>query len=259
MSAPYDLASDVLNAAKVRLGEKFLSLSLTEPNLLDYTQAATQQAFNSAWRKLQAVLNGYGFSKFGTEVVFTGLPALASVDPAARQYLNWSGFFDGVILTGAAVLPADMIQPTLLWERTSDPTLNFTEMSLTLHGLPSVPKTPWNDLWDWRGEAIYLPGSTVIWDLRIRYASFAPDFFDVTTTPWWTMSVPIVQCLDAFAGFLCWEVTRSIPGVGDGFLTEANAAALLMAQRDTSESRTAVKVSERLKMSDPRSAQEANK
>jgi hypothetical protein len=72
--------------------------------------------------------------------------------------------------------------------------------------------------------------------------------------------MPIMQCLDAMVGFICYEVSRSIPGADfSGFLAEANAAALLIAKRDTGEERLVDKVSERTKMSESRTPQEPNR
>lgn len=178
---PMDSTNDVLNAARVRLNADMPALFPLNGHILDRTQASTQQGFNNAWRRFQEELVNLGFQVLIQEVILLNCPIVASLDPAVQTHVNWTEFGDGVTDYPSPVLPSDLIQPFKIWERVSGLNSAFPvqpNVELVLDGLPAVPKVQANRFWEWRNNAIYLPGSLLPMDLRIRYIKYYPDFVD---------------------------------------------------------------------------------
>jgi hypothetical protein len=233
-SAPYDIVNTVLNTARLRLNDAIQSLG---GDVLTNMQPFTQQAVNTAWRRLQAALADLGFSRSTEEIVLTGLPVVANLDPASQVCLSWTNYFDGTNYFTAPVLPQDLILPLKLWERPSGvnatwggPITNF------LDGLPGGPKAGANFCWEWRNDAIYMPGSLCVVDLRIRYAAYLPDFITAGQTPWYSQPVPIMRSLDAFAYFICSEVAGPRGDLDAAtFDTKAEAAVRQLFNREAAQ------------------------
>ena len=183
----YDTATSILNAAKARVGERMPSLLAFNGNILDYTQANTQQMFNSAWRKFQDALIDCGCKKFNEEVVIEGIPPTASYDPADQSSISWFQCGDGVGFftpPNGPVLPSDLITPLSISERQAGSFAQFPHpdtpnMDFFVDGLPRFQKQCFNGCWEWRGEVIYYPGATQSVDFLIRYRKNVPDIVDV--------------------------------------------------------------------------------
>lgn len=208
----YDAVNTVLNMARGRLNDELKTLQASSGKLLDTTQAYAQQTFNTAWRKCQAFLAEKGYARLVDEVVIYALPVVASLDPASQCWLNWAGFFDGENLWPLVALPAQgFSHPLKIWERWSNQNAQFSDppMEKFLDGLPSTAKTTSLRCWEWRNDAIYMPGSQIIEDLRIRYISYLPDIVDVDGTPWFQQPVPIVRIADALSWFICAELAAA--------------------------------------------------
>lgn len=213
--APYDLVNDVLNTARVRLNDALENTYPTSGKLLDNNQFFTLQAFNQGYRNLQEFLANLGFTRLRREIILQSIPPVATTDPSAQVYLSWTGYFNGVQTLGpesdppAPLLPSDLIIPLVLWERRSGSNAEFAgPMSLFIDGLPTPSKHGWNHLWEWREDAIYMPGGTDTMDIRIRYAAYLPDFVneDGFGVQWYQQQVPIMRCMSALAWFLLAEV-----------------------------------------------------
>ena len=82
-------------------------------------------------------------------------------------------------------------------------------MEKMLVGLPALQKTSSIRYWEWRGDAIYMPGSQLVEDLRIRYVNYLPDFADSGTQRWFQLPIPITRASDSLAWFLCAEVVNA--------------------------------------------------
>lgn len=219
----------MLNAARVRLNDAILSIG---GDVLTNAQPFTQQIANNAWRRLQNYLANLGYSRLRSEVAIA-LPAVTSVDPASAQYINWTQCYDGSNFQGAPVLPQDLIVPARLWERVTGMNAPWTPMEAALDGLPARPKAARNFVWEWRGDAIFLPGSLLAMDLRIRYQAYLPDFITAGNVNWFNQLVPIMYALDPLANYICAE-TASARGDLDAqsFVTLAEAGAAMIYNRD---------------------------
>src|SRR3984957_7295291 len=253
-TAPYDSLTTVMNAARVRLNDDITTLQPVGGKLIENTQPFSQQAVNTAWRRLQAFLANHGFAALKAEVTFTAVPATGSTDPITESYISWSTYFDGANPQVAPVLPQTLIVPIDLWERQNGTSALLTEMDRIVNGIPKIPKLPWNRMWEWRGDAIYMPGATNSTDIVLRYASYLADFVDnspAASTPWYGQVVPIERALDAFALSICDEIDRARNENYQGmYVPMAEAAAGIIRDMDTLGTKQIYKAAEYSKMAD---------
>lgn len=232
--APYDILDTVLNTARTRMNDAIQDLG---GDILTDEQPFTQQMANSAWRSLQEFVANLGYTRLVDEIILTGLPPVASLDPASQTWLSWVGFSTGGINEGAIdtniVLPQTLIFPLKIWERVTGQNAWFTKMENVMDGIPTVPKTGYNRLFEWRQDRIYMPGSLMSMDLRIRFASYFPDFTTQGNTQWYQQPVPIMRCLDAFADFICVEASIGRDDVSPStFKSSGEGKAKLIFNRD---------------------------
>ena len=232
-SAPYPNMSDVLNLARVRVNDAIQSI---DGDVLTDNQPFTQVMANAAWQRLQEFCANLGFARLTQEVILTGVPPVESTDPASQTWMNWSQYFDGQNYFNAPVLPQDLILPLKVWERWSGQNAVFTQMEMWIDGMPNWTKQNRNVIWEWREDAIYMPGSLMTMDWRLRYAAYLPDFIDVGETPWYDSPVPIMRSKDALAWYICSEVANPRGDLdGSVFDTKAEAAAKRIFNREVSQ------------------------
>ncbi len=231
----YDNVYKVLSTAKTRLNDALPTLFPVGGKLLENSQTQTQQMVNTAWRRLQEYLANLGYTRLTDESIIFQLPVVGSQDPAVQTYINWFNYFDGQNLFNAPVLPPNMILPLKIWERQSGTASGFAQMGMFLDGLPTWNKQARNLCWEWRGDAVFMPGSQQVMDLRVRYAAYLPDFEDSGNVPWFQQPVPIMRCLDSLSCFICAEVLIARGDVHENpFVVKAEEAANLIMNRDIS-------------------------
>ena len=224
LGAPYDVVNDILNTARVRANDAIASLG---GDVLTNIQPFTQTYFNDAWRDMQRGLANKGYARLNNEIVLYGLPVCSSTDPASQVWLDWSQYFDGQFTftpPNCPVLPQFMKFPLRLYERWSGTQNRFVEMEMMLDGIPNQPKWLYNGVWEWRSNAIYMPGCQRVTDLRIKFAQLLPDFVDYGGAPWYSQQIPIVDCKSCLANHLCYQFCKAR---GDSeaptFMAEAQA------------------------------------
>lgn len=209
---PYDTAFSILNASRLRLSElKMPSLYPYRGSVLDATQASTQQAFNSAYRRFQDELADAGADRFYGDAIINGIPPVTNFDPAVLCWISWSGCFDGNGFFQTPALPPDLILPLWMSER---PTGSYAplpchpdepNMKMYTDGLPMWRKTIWNRCWEWREDAIYYPGSQCSMDFRVRYRLYLPDLIDSGPQRWYQQFVQIMRCQDPLSWWIACE------------------------------------------------------
>ena len=201
-TAPYDVIQTVLNSSRVKLNDAIQALA---GEVLTDNAVFTTQFVNNAWRRLQRGLAARGYLTLEDQAIILAVPAAGSADPGQESWINWAGCFDGVTAFAAPVLPQNFISPLRLWGRQNGTTDSFEDMDMVLRGLPSVPKKDWNELWEWRENAIYMPGSLMDMDWRIRYVRYLPDIVDVGSVRWYNQTIPIPRCLEPLSLLICAE------------------------------------------------------
>jgi hypothetical protein len=132
-------------------------------------------------------VGNHGVETFVKETVLTPLtatPAPQSVDPATQVNIGDQGYFDGFGLNVGPQLqiPPDLLQPQFMWERQTGSTENWVPMAETLDGLPAYVPASRFRMWEWRTDAIYMPGATQSNDLRLRYEGSLAMFVSTSDT-----------------------------------------------------------------------------
>ena len=252
MSTPFDTVITVINAVNARLNGEVDSLLPLGGQILDNTQAFSQQLVNSAWRRLQEKLVTLGFALLQNEIIFSALPGIPNSDPGIQTYIGWNGYWDGRTLHTGFVLPQDFIEPLECQERvtnTQSPS-SFLDMDDIVGPIPAVPKTDWNGLWQWRQNAIWFAGAKAISDIRVRYAAYFADFADtgdVTSAtaflPWFSQPIPIMRSFDAMVSYVCAEAekARGNPETAVAYTADGDASAMLIVDKDFLPDRVPVK------------------
>ena len=247
-SAPLDNLETVVNIARVRLLDAIPSIA---GNVLLDTDAATLVAINAAWRSFQELLVNFGCTWLKLEKILSSVSAVGSADTGSQPYINWANYFDGSVPQSGPVLPQDLIAPLELWERVSGAANSFMPMDRMDNGLPAVPKAARNKCWEWRNGAIYIPGSTAVMDLRVRYAGCFADFLSAATSPFSGQLVPIVRSVNPFAWFICVEAAKARGDMDAGdFEQKAQLSTKFIVDLDTTQGKSVLKESEYAKMAD---------
>ncbi len=172
----------------------------------------TQILFNAAYRKFQKYLANLGYRLLiGDNLIIPSLPVNNNPDPAAQSWLSWNGFFDGTTFHTSPTLPIDFYAPLKIRERISGQNSIFIPMRCSLDGLQNqYIRAVLNRQWEWRTNALYLPGATSTTDLQFRYTRYLPALPDpayyVPNTPWYQQMLPVPGCLSAMAWYCAYEV-----------------------------------------------------
>ena len=215
-NAAQDPVFSILDATRFRLHEKMPSLLPYGGTILRETEPSTQQGFNNAFRKCQAVMANAGSSTFEAAIAILNIPKVsqAALDPLTECWISWDGCSDGINEYETPTLPGNLMTPLWMserWNGSMQPLGSSRRPNMTCcpDGLPKNRKFNYNGCWQWRGEVIYYPGSLQSMDFWIYYQAYFPDLVDVANTPWFMQKVPIVRCQDALSHWLCAEFCMS--------------------------------------------------
>lgn len=237
---------DIVNDAIIAGGQTFTD-----------TQQFTIDYINLGYIQWQQFLVAQGFVTQEAEMVFSAVPAVSTLDPATLVSLSWSGYDNGGGLAGSPALPQNLIRPLKLWERPTfigaPPAVpsQFTPMDLILGGLDSVPKLNWNQQWEWRSDAVWMPGARRTTDIRVRFAKYFPNFVANSAVPFSAQFVPVLRSEPSLAGFIAAEFCG---GRGDAdasaILDKAQKGTMMLVSLDSMDGRSVPKDSQRGKMKD---------
>lgn len=190
----------------------------------------TLQFMNSAIRAVYRELRNIGApTLIKDNVIISGLTpiwganGLGNTDPAAQQYLSYSGFFDGHSINSLLQLPGDLLFPERVWERQTGTNNSFAPMNQDESGMASRPQYPTLANWEWRNDNIWFVGSTQTNDIRLRYYCSLPQFFS-PTLDFSSTFVPVLDSADAVAYKIAVMYARMLgsPGLPDLIAEEKN-------------------------------------
>lgn len=201
LTSTYPTAEDSITLARALSNDMLVSTA--GETLTDNAPFAISY-LNAAQRKLQRYLANNGLnSNVKDNVILTPLTACPlTSDPSVQVSIGANGYFDGVSVHANPSLPLDLILPLKLWERQTGSNGNFVEMTQPEESLPSrIPKQFFGQ-WEFRGDAIYMTGSTISEDLRLRYEASLPAIATAQNQDLSKVIIPIRDGLDALACYI---------------------------------------------------------
>jgi hypothetical protein len=231
-AAPYFTLNSVLDTARTRLNDAIQQLS---GDILKNVQPFTQTMANSAWLRMQQYLANLGYARLIDEEVIVGLPISGNPqDPANQCWIDWTGFYDGTQVWQNFALPQRCMFPLKIWDRVTAMNSGWgAPLVNVMDGLPATYTYARNGIFEWRNDRIYMPGTMISVDLRVRFAQFFPFFETQGDTQWYQQRVPIVGCLDALADYICVEACDGRDDVdSQTFKNRAEGEAKLIFNRD---------------------------
>jgi hypothetical protein len=149
-----------------------------EGQILTNTSTTLTHLLNSAIRETYREVRISGQpTLIKDNYILLGLPPVNSplgvgvINPAIQTSLQFVGFFDGLQFNADFSLPSDLIFPLEVWERQSGTNHDFRPMHESSGPLRSRRQVQHIGEWEWRADAIWMPGSIEPRDIRIRYIS----------------------------------------------------------------------------------------
>jgi len=192
----YDTAEYVLNNARAALNDVMES---TAGDILTDDWPATYVYLNQAKRIVEHELASNGVEFNVKETYLLSISPCQSTDPTQQVWISQSGYFDGANNHANPALPGDLIVPLRLWERFSNTQNPFFQITPAIDGIEgALMQVQQFRYYDWRTDAIYLPGATMANDIRMRYVSYSPELTGPTSV------VPFRRSAIAIAFMTAW-------------------------------------------------------
>src|SRR5579871_3005747 len=192
-TSAYATVESVTNLARALVNDMMVN---TAGEILTDTAPFTFPMLNTAARYFTRKLRNRGFLTFVKETVLTPITPIAVADPGTQVNISDTGYFNGVTNVKPPQLPTDMTEPVNLWERQTGSVAQWEFMTEMPDGLPSIVQTIRLGMWEWRQDAIWMPGATESRDLRLRYNAEGATF----VTP--SDSLLVRDSTDALANLL---------------------------------------------------------
>lgn len=137
--------------------------------ILTDTSNPLMPLLNDSLEWFENEVNNHGVDTFTKETFLTGVLAAGTTDPGIQTFIDDTGYFDGVGSHMIPQLPTDLLEPLFIWERQTGSTEDWVRMDQKLDGLPSTSHGLRIRFWEWRQDAIQMPGASQSNDLRLRY------------------------------------------------------------------------------------------
>lgn len=176
----YVTAEDVLQKTRSILNDAYNTPDGTPGTvpgeILTDDWAPTWEYLGIAYDMCQCELADNGVETNVKEVFLNNIPIVQNADPSVQIWISQSGTYNGSNNVASPQLPADLIVPLRLWERFQGTQNPFVQITPAQDGLPGyslqAPQFRW---YDWRADAVYLPGATMLNQIRMRYVAYYPD------------------------------------------------------------------------------------
>lgn len=150
-----------------------------------------------------------------------GIPALTGPNPAVQVSLGFLGYFDGFANHPQWTLPAGAMGIDKAWERVSGTGGDFHEIKEAPDGLAPCQQVDTMRRYEWRGNAMWMPGALEAVDIRLRSKITLPDILGDNLN-FATTYVPILNCTNAIVDKMLVSYARRF---SPEQLADASAAA----------------------------------
>jgi hypothetical protein len=171
----YPVLEEVMTLARAIVNDSFQGGA---GRILTDAAPFTIPYINSSQRRLQNYLANNGVSScIKDNFIFYNIPLVENPAPDIQVSIGYQGFtITGQSTESVPILPPDLIVPFDLSERQTGSNSQFGRMTQPQDGLSSQSQQASFRIWEWRGDAIWLIGSTQNRDIRMRYESYLPAF-----------------------------------------------------------------------------------
>jgi hypothetical protein len=179
--------------------------------ILKDTAPFTVQFLNGALEELQDRMGNSAAEIVITydNIILTPITPVPAINPQTQLWIGYTGFFNGTEVVSKPVLPSNIISIKKVEETQTGSGLPFQPMVQPMEGLPSCNQGPWLRIWEYRGDRIYLTGSTSTEDLRIRgeirFADISPN--DVENFA--NIQIQILASTEALATLVAYRYARA--------------------------------------------------
>lgn len=140
------------------------------------------QAINSGARYVGRELRNRGKMTLINDEFLVTIPAVLVQDAAQQVNLTYTGISGDVNANVVPALPANLMEPLVLWERPSNST-NFHEMrnKTAKGGLSKTMQGEQLHEWEWISDTITFRGALIATDVLIRFSGL-PNVFTLDNT-----------------------------------------------------------------------------
>ncbi|MFP5230774.1 MAG: hypothetical protein ACLGXA_24420 [Acidobacteriota bacterium] len=217
-----------------------------EGQILTNSSVTLQNLMNSAIRETyrdvrimgQPTLIKDNFILYGLTPVNSPL-GVGAPNPATQVSLQFVGYFDGLEYNSNLALPGDLILPLEVWWRQSGTNFPFVEVPESTGPLRSRYQSIPPGQWEWRQDGIWMNGSIVPIDARLRYISTFVDLA-APNIDWSNTFVPIMDSQEAIADKIALRYQRrqiafspELAEVIPDLIAQAKRSTLALAQQVT--------------------------
>lgn len=221
----YGTVEGVLNEVRAIINDMMFNQN---GEIFTDTSVFTFPMMNRAAQYFENELINHGVTTFKKETILTPVLPVTILDPGSQVNISDSGYFDGTINHAQPQIPFDLQVPEVLWERATGSTENWVAMAEVVDGLPSTAQTLRLRMWEWRTDAIYMPGATQSNDIRLRGTFESVNF----TTP--TDVILIRGCQSALASYVAYVFAESRgSALADKFMVMGKELTLQICRRNT--------------------------
>jgi hypothetical protein len=198
----FPVMDEVMQLVRSLVNDTFPGILGAQGRIFTNNAQFTIPLFNSAYRKLQRKLRTEGATfPIKDNVQLLNLTPVIAQNTNVQTYVDFNGYFDGTTMHDTPKLPSDLLQPYVVEEQTVGTGFPFVPMAQPAEGLPSVLQGSMLEMWEWRNYKIYMVGSIVTKNLRIRY-QYSNVPLNVPAADFDVTSVPIIDCQDALANYI---------------------------------------------------------
>jgi hypothetical protein len=175
-------------------GQILTNSSVTLQNLMN---SAIRETYRDVRISGQPTLIKDNFLLLGLTPVNSPL-GVGAPNPATQVSIQYVGYFDGLEYNADLALPGDLIAPLEVWWRQTGTNFPFGEVPQSTGPLRSGYQTIGPGEWEWRQDGIWLNGSIIQIDIRLRYESTFVDLA-APNIDWTNTFVPILDSQEAIA------------------------------------------------------------
>jgi hypothetical protein len=129
----------------------------------------------------------------------------AAPDPSVQVALTYVGYFNGLTYNNLSNLPSSCLMVERVWERLNGSNDDFQPMTQCPQGLPSGYQGTYNNFWEYRQDAVYMPGSLSTIDIRLRFQAQVISIFTPGVNTQYTF-IPINDSTDVLAAMTLQQI-----------------------------------------------------